>query len=111
MINRIDLAKEAAKIAGDIIKSSHPQKGSIAKEGRLNFVTSADLGSEKAIIEHIQKMYPDDTFLSEETHSKLDNPLSVPHLWVIDPIDGTNNFRRQRDYSAVSIGYVEAGEM
>lgn len=111
MIKRIDLAKEAAKIAGDIIKSSHPQKGSTAKEGRLNFVTAADLACEKTIIELIEKNYPQDTILSEETHATLANPLSVPHLWVIDPIDGTNNFRRQRDYSAVSIGYVEKGEM
>lgn len=110
-MNRLDLAVQAAKIAGDIIKSSHPQKGTTAKEGRLNFVTAADLASEKAIIEHIKKAYPDDAILSEETNSKLDNPLSLPHLWIIDPIDGTNNFRRQRDYSAISIGYVEKGEM
>lgn len=110
MIKRIELAKEAAKIAGNIIKSSHPQKGTTAKEGRLNFVTAADLESEKAIIECIKRENPHDTILSEETHSSLDNPLAIDHLWVIDPIDGTNNFRRQRDYSAVSIGYVENGE-
>lgn len=111
MTERLDLAKQAAQIAGDIIKSAQPQEGSMAKEGRLNFVTAADLASEKAIIEHIKQQYPEDTILSEETHSELDNPLQVPHLWVIDPIDGTNNFRRQRDYSGVSIGYVEKGEI
>ena len=111
MITRIDLAKQAAKAAGDFIKSAHPQEGSAAKEGRLNFVTTADLESEKIIIDHIKRKYPYDSILSEETNSNLENPLSVPHLWVIDPIDGTNNFRRQRDYSAVSIGYVENGEM
>ena len=37
--------------------------------------------------------------------------MQVDHLWVIDPIDGTNNFRRQRNYSGVSIGYVEKGEL
>lgn len=110
-MNKLDLAVQAAKIAGAIISSSHPQKGTTAKEGRLNFVTAADLASEKAIIEHIKKAYPDDAILSEETNSKLEDPLSQPHLWVIDPIDGTNNFRRQRDYSAISIGYVEKGEM
>jgi len=110
-MNKLDLAVQAARIAGDIISSSHPQKGTTAKEGRLNFVTAADLASEKAIIEHIKKAYPDDAIISEETNSKLDNPLSLPHLWVIDPIDGTNNFRRQRDYSAVSIGYIENGTM
>lgn len=110
MVERIGLAQQAARVAGDIIKSAHPQEGSTAKEGRLNFVTAADLASEKAIIDCIKKEFPDDTILSEETHSELEKPLSVAHLWVIDPIDGTNNFRRQRDYSGVSIGYVESGE-
>lgn len=87
MIKQLELAKQAAHIAGDIIKSAHPQEGSTAKEGRLNFVTAADLASEKAIIEHIRQEYPEDTILSEETHSELENPLSIDHLWVIDPID------------------------
>lgn len=111
MIERINLAKEAAQIAGAIIKSASPQEGSTQKEGRLNFVTAADLASEKAIIEHIRRVFPNDAILSEETHSELENPLQADHLWVIDPIDGTNNFRRQRDYSGISIGYVEKGEM
>lgn len=111
MVERIGLAQQAARVAGDILKSAYPQEGSTAKEGRLNFVTSADLASEKAIIECIKQAFPDDTILSEETHSELKNPLSFAHLWVIDPIDGTNNFRRQRDYSGVSIGYVENGEI
>jgi myo-inositol-1(or 4)-monophosphatase len=110
MIERSELAQQAAIIAGEIIRSSHPQAGSVSKEGRLNFVTAADLASEKAIIDHIRKEFPDDAILSEETNAELDDPLSVSRLWVIDPIDGTNNFRRQRDYSGVSIGYVEHGE-
>lgn len=111
MIGRINLAKEAAQIAGAIIKSASPQEGSTSKKGRLNFVTAADLASEKAIIEHIRQGFPNDIILSEESHSELESPLQADHLWVIDPIDGTNNFRRQRDYSGVSIGYIEKGEM
>ncbi len=30
-------------------------------------------------------------------------------MWVIDPIDGTNNFRYQRNFSGISVGYVEKG--
>lgn len=101
--------KEAAFAAGGFIKTANPTKGIINKEGRCNFVTAADLASEKMIIDLIKTHFPNDEILSEETNNDLKNILEKDALWIIDPIDGTNNFAHQRNYSCVSIGYAEKG--
>lgn len=108
-MSRDDLIKQAVREAGRIVLQSVPSEGVIQKEGQANIVTAADFASEKAIVTLIKKNFPNDAILSEETLSELDDPLSKSSLWVIDPIDGTNNFRYQRNYSAVSVGYLENG--
>ncbi len=109
-MDRSKILKEALFKAGDIIMSANPSEGAHEKEGRGNFVTAADLACEKKIIDLIYKHFPIDKILSEETHSQLENILEADHLWVIDPIDGTNNFRYGRHYSCSSVAYVEKGQ-
>lgn len=104
-----NIIREAAQMAGKYIKTAEPQAGIIQKEGRGNFVTAADLASEKIIIDLIKTHFPQDEILSEETKNEITNVKAAEALWVIDPIDGTNNFAHQRNYSCVSIGYVEKG--
>jgi myo-inositol-1(or 4)-monophosphatase len=103
------ILKEAALAAGKTVLSGVPTDGIIEKEGRSNFVTAADLASEKVIMDLIRTNFPSHDILSEETTSTIKDPLQSEHLWVIDPIDGTSNFRFERGYSAISIGYIERG--
>lgn len=78
------------------------------KEGINNPVTEADHASEKAIIEVIQKTYPDHFLLTEESGEiKTDSE----YKWIIDPIDGTINFANGIPICCVSIGVEKAGEM
>jgi myo-inositol-1(or 4)-monophosphatase len=107
--NRYEVLIDTIRAAGKTVKSAVPSDGILEKDGRANFVTAADLASEKIIMDSIRKYFPNDTILSEETESSIANLLDEDHLWVIDPIDGTNNFRYERNYSAVSVGYVERG--
>lgn len=78
------------------------------KEGINNLVTEADHASEKAIIEVIQKDYPDHFILSEETGAI---ETSSEFKWIIDPIDGTVNFANGIPLCCVSIGLEKNGEM
>jgi fructose-1,6-bisphosphatase/inositol monophosphatase family enzyme len=51
-------------------------------------VTIADRASEAVLVEHLQAAYPQDGIRGEEgTH--IDGG---PHVWVVDPIDGTSAF-------------------
>ncbi len=75
-------------------------------------VTSADLKVDELIAKHIRKVYPEHRILSEEADpdrtylQNLDDPL-----WIIDPIDGTVNYAHGHPQVAVSIAYVEQGEV
>lgn len=111
MNNILNVLLSAVKAGGKAAKSVVPSSGIIPKEGRGNFVTAGDLASEKAVLKIIKKHFPKDAILSEETQSSLSNSelLNLNRLWVLDPIDGTNNFRNYRHYSCVSLGFVEKG--
>lgn len=69
-------------------------------------VTQADLESETAIVEEIRNAFPDHHFLAEELHS---DSIENEHLWVIDPLDGTNNFAHGIPHFAISVAYYRNG--
>ena len=74
-----------------------------------NFVTAADLASEKFIIGTIFKKFPSHTIMSEETRSRISDPQAVANLWIVDPLDGTANFHYGVPFFAVSVAYAEFG--
>ena len=78
------------------------------KEGINNLVTEADHAAEKAIIDVIQKEYPDHFILSEETGEIKTNS---EYKWIIDPIDGTVNFANGIPICCVSIALEKNGKM
>jgi myo-inositol-1(or 4)-monophosphatase len=101
--------------AEEVLKYDPSTVETSVKSTAGDIVTAADLGSEKVIIETIKSKFPDDTVISEETassHVAL-NEENLTHLtgWIVDPIDGTNNYKHGMAYSGISIGYVEAGEI
>ena len=65
------------------------------KEGINNLVTEADHASEKAIIDVIQKDFPDHFILSEESG---ESGSANEYKWIIDPIDGTAHFFHAKFY-------------
>ena len=73
-----------------------------------DLVTEADHASEKAIIDIIQKNYPDHFILSEETG---EIKTTSEYKWIIDPIDGTINFANGIPICCVSIGLEKDGEI
>lgn len=44
-------------------------------------------------------------FIAEESEN-LNRALSADPTWIIDPIDGTNNFIRRIPFVAISVGFV-----
>jgi len=78
------------------------------KEGMNNLVTEADHAAEKAIIDVIQKDFPDHFILSEETGEIKTNS---EFKWIIDPIDGTVNFANGIPLCCVSVALEKNGQM
>lgn len=71
------------------------------KSSPADFVTAADLASERAILAHLDRTRPDDEVLAEESGSRAG---TAPWRWLIDPVDGTMNFVHGRRDHAVSVG-------
>ena len=73
-------------------------------------VTFADIAISENIIAHLQNDFSQDDFWSEETN---DNEsvlnLSGEFAWVLDPIDGTNNFALGFPLCAISLALLHKG--
>ncbi|MGH2733593.1 MAG: inositol monophosphatase family protein [Actinomycetota bacterium] len=89
MRDELEFARELADIADEIAMRhfSHDPATSIKADGTL--VTVADREIERALREAIRARFPAHAILGEE--GGLHGDSSAP-AWVIDPIDGTNNF-------------------
>jgi myo-inositol-1(or 4)-monophosphatase len=108
---RVDFVKTLALAGGEVVRGVLPTERVGEKEGRGNFVTAADEASERAILRLIVEAFPGDEILTEELRPGVGKLPAGRHLWVIDPLDGTNNFRFGRQYAAVSVAYVAGGEL
>ncbi|MBU1167509.1 inositol monophosphatase [Patescibacteria group bacterium] len=87
MINKVITA---AKLAGKELTKHFGQSLTVTNKSSLaDFRTEADLASEKVILDNLQQDFPDYNFFSEEKGwIKNDSDFT----FVIDPLDGTNNF-------------------
>lgn len=102
----VNIALRAARSAGDKIvrATERMDKIRVDEKGSNDFVSDVDRTSEKEIISHLQKAYPDHRILAEET-GQIGNPQS-DHVWVIDPLDGTTNFLSGIPHYAISIACI-----
>ena len=98
-------AKIASRYFADLASAAIENKTDQA--GYQGIVTKADIESEQAIIEIIRNEFPAHQFLAEEEHATQG---SAEHLWIIDPLDGTNNFAHGIPHYAISVGYYVNGE-
>ena len=103
------LAQQAIAIvkqAGELI-CSIPRPHVYTKEGHANFVTEADMASQRFLIERLSPLLPEAHFFAEEQE---ENKMAPGWNWVIDPIDGTTNFIRGYRPSSISVGLVQDGQ-
>lgn len=115
MDERLELAKKAVLAgAAEIMKYDPSTVDMRTKTTAGDLVTAADEGGEVVITRLIHETFPNDLVISEETkdHHELLTADNLPNLtaWVLDPLDGTNNFKRDMHYSMISVAYVEKGE-
>lgn len=113
MINLADaavLAKEWALSAGKMQKKKlHTESFKVnTKSTKTDLVTEVDLFSEDMIRAKIEKNYPEHNIVGEESDDK-DNKSD--YTWVIDPLDGTNNYASAYPIYCVSIALKYKSEI
>lgn len=106
------LAKKIAQTVGHSLVRAQGE-ASIASRKRgsqsFDYTTHQDLEAERMAIAHIQKAFPHDAILSEETLHTIN---TIPtRLWIIDPIDGTANYANGMDTFAVSVSFYARGHV
>ena len=69
-------------------------------------VTQADHAANDVIVAGLEREFPADGLLSEETLDTV-RRLSISRVWMIDPLDGTKGFIEGNGDFAVQIGLVE----
>jgi myo-inositol-1(or 4)-monophosphatase len=74
-------------------------------------VTPVDVAISENIVRLLHERFPHDQVFSEEL-AETDRPVPVTSrfTWVLDPIDGTNNYATGIAYCAISLGLLENGE-
>ncbi len=103
----LQVAEAAARAGGAVLARYFGSNLAIGQhEQSHNLVSVADLESEQAIAGVIQAAFPAHSILGEESHA---GDLAAEHLWVVDPLDGTNNFLHGIKQFAVSVAYYHRG--
>jgi myo-inositol-1(or 4)-monophosphatase len=97
----LSAAWQAATAAGEIIRANWHQPGSIDFKGPIDLVTSTDRAAEHAIVEVLQREFPEHSILAEE-ESEITGAVTE-YRWIIDPLDGTTNFAHSYPQVSVSI--------
>ncbi|MBR2131137.1 MAG: inositol monophosphatase [Oscillospiraceae bacterium] len=94
--------------AGDIVLGAHNISAQTQeKGGAADLVTAYDLAVEKFLHEKLTALMPEAHFLGEETGNDIDP--NVGWTYIVDPIDGTTNFVRHLNQSAISVGLAKDG--
>ena len=104
------IVKAAEKASKTLIRDfGEIEKLQVSVKGPSDFVSSADIKAEKIIIEELKKARPNYSIISEEDGSKTNEDNR--NVWIIDPIDGTNNFLHGIPHFAISIALKSKDEI
>jgi myo-inositol-1(or 4)-monophosphatase len=101
----LDFARELGRQAGQQLLSWRGRvDAAVKRDGSL--ITVADQSVDRFLNERITERYPDHAVLSEEGNTTFSGQHTT---WVIDPLDGTNNFALGLAYWGCSIAVVQEG--
>jgi myo-inositol-1(or 4)-monophosphatase len=97
----------AARKAGSKLRRDfyEVQQLQVSRKGPADFVSKADLRSERTIYDELSKARPDWGFLMEEA-GEIEGEEGKPRF-IIDPLDGTSNFLHGIPHFAISIAVEE----
>lgn len=106
---RAAIAERAAEAGGAVALELFRDGLDIeTKAGRTDYVTRADHDAQARVVEVIEAAYPDEPVVGEEEGIPSALPPEGP-AWVVDPVDGSNNFVRGLPIWTCSVAAVQDG--
>lgn len=108
MAIKFDFAKALIRSAGEFLKAHMDEPFEIEEKSSFtDLVTDMDKKVQAFLVSKIHQAYPEDCFFAEEDDQR--QAIHKGNVWVIDPIDGTNNFVAQKSDFAIVLAYYEDG--
>jgi myo-inositol-1(or 4)-monophosphatase len=107
----LERAVVIAQEAGDIVARDFP-RGSLDRvgfKGSVNPVTETDAAAEALIRDRLGNRFPEHRILAEESGGDAWREPGAP-IWLVDPLDGTNNFAHGFPHVGVSLALLEERE-
>ncbi len=106
-MDRLDFIRREIVMAGRLVLG---MKGTAKKRNKdpHDYVTDADIASETYLVKRIKSSFPNDSIYSEEAGKAIEINNSEG-LWILDPIDGTNNFAFGLPLYGISVAYAQKG--
>ena len=109
MESKFEFAKELVKKAGQYILDHMQEDLQVeTKSSPTDLVTRLDKEVQELLVGEILSRYPEDKICAEEGYLRAS--VQEGKVWVIDPIDGTNNLVAQQEDFAVMVAYFEDGQ-
>lgn len=106
--SEIAAAREAARLAGEVLIRRTVETNPITKKGEIDLVTAADFQSEQTLVDLLSRRFPEDGILTEESEGTAGRS---GRTWILDPLDGTINFAHGFPFYAVSIALESEGDI
>ncbi|MBD2257133.1 inositol monophosphatase family protein [Pseudanabaena sp. FACHB-2040] len=95
----LDCGKEARQLAA--------QPFQVFEKGLNDYVTTVDQALDKRLLAVFQALFPQDGIITEENfRSQQTYQHDYARYWLIDPIDGTEEFMQQGQSYAIMVGLV-----
>jgi myo-inositol-1(or 4)-monophosphatase len=104
------VAVEAAEAAGTLLRSRVDGPVDVRPKGTAgDVVTELDMAAESLILERLRASYPGHRIIAEES-GILDGAPGEEMVWLVDPLDGTNNVAIGMPVYAVGLALCARGE-
>ena len=112
LITLLEIAKRAAREAGKVVMQIYESGDFISyQKADDSPVTSADFKANEIILDILKRETPDIPIMSEESENgSLAQRKDWQRYWLIDPIDGTQEFIARSGDFAVNIALVDNNE-
>ena len=102
----LDFTIDIARRAGALLLSRLEGQRSVELKSPFELVTDADHASEALIVTAITQQFPDHAILAEESGGAVNE---AGYTWLIDPLDGTNNYAHGYPVFSVSLALLKDG--
>jgi len=114
IMNELNAAIEIGYETGRMIMKDHfGKKEPVIIKPDTTKLTRADVAANKFILGELERRFPTHSIMSEEqkeSAADLERRLKNPNVWIVDPIDGSEELDNQSRDFAVMIVYSREGK-